>query len=129
MCTTHYTRWSVHGDPTSGVSVTDPTTRLLDKVEIDPVAGCWLWTAAKNNGGYGMFTFTTGWRRSAHRVSYETFVGPIPDGLQLDHLCRVRHCVNPDHLEPVTAAENTRRSPIHVSKTRRRHALVGTVTA
>jgi hypothetical protein len=47
--------------------------------------------------------------RAAHRVSYETFVGPIPQGLQIDHLCRVRNCVNPQHLEPVTGVENVRR--------------------
>ena len=71
--------------------------------------GCWLWTATKNPNGYG--TFWDGrktWR--AHRFAYELLVGPIPEGLQLDHLCRVRDCVNPDHLEPVTNAENTLRA-------------------
>lgn len=67
--------------------------------------GCWLWTGAKTNGGYGHF-----WRGDrqvvAHRWSYEHLVGPVPDGLDLDHLCRNRSCVNPDHLEPVTRSEN-----------------------
>ena len=66
---------------------------------------CWLWTGTINDQGYGIS------RRHfrAHRIAYELLVGPIPDGLQLDHLCRVRNCVNPDHLEPVTARTNTRR--------------------
>ena len=67
--------------------------------------GCWHWTASKNVGGYGIFRFE-GHNQVAHRVSYRMFVGPIPEGLELDHLCRNRGCVNPDHLEPVTRIEN-----------------------
>ena len=76
--------------------------------------GCWLWTGAVHKlTGYG--ATATGGRKGAksllaHRVSYEMSIGPIPEGLQLDHLCRVRNCVNPEHLEPVTARENTMRS-------------------
>lgn len=53
--------------------------------------------------------------RYAHRVSYEHLVGPVPDGMQLDHLCRNRTCVNPEHLEPVTAAENRRRAAVLIT--------------
>jgi len=67
---------------------------------------CWVWTAGTSKG-YGKFW--DGRRSQAHRFSYEMHRGAIPDGLDLDHLCRVRNCVNPDHLEPVTRAENIRR--------------------
>lgn len=81
--------------------------RFWAKVAIDP-AGHLLWTANKGNGGYGLFR--VGSRNLlAHRFSYEALVGPIPDGLQIDHLCRIRACVAPDCLEPVTPRENTLR--------------------
>lgn len=69
-----------------------------------PTGFCWEWTGQKDSG-YGRYS-----GRPAHRVTYEVLVGPIPDGLTLDHLCRNKGCVNPDHLEPVTSSENTRRA-------------------
>jgi hypothetical protein len=69
---------------------------------------CWLWTAGRNGDGYGHLR-VAGPHVKAHRFSYELLVDAIPDELQLDHLCRVRHCVNPDHLELVTSRENTLR--------------------
>ena len=69
---------------------------------------CWYWTRCTNSGGYGT-TFVGGRPAYVHRVAYEDLVGPIPEGLTIDHLCRVRNCVNPAHLEPVTALENMRR--------------------
>ena len=71
-------------------------------------SGCWLWTGPLNNTGYGCFA-----RTSAHRWAYAAMVGPIPDGYQIDHLCRVRRCVNPSHLEAVTRSENNRRAAQH----------------
>lgn len=75
---------------------------------------CWLWTGAKNSLGYGSFFIrpARGVERnvSAHRYGYRLWIGPIPVGLTLDHLCRVKHCVNPAHLEPVTMRVNILRS-------------------
>lgn len=89
--------------------------RLLGKVRIDQEKGCWLWTAGKGSGEYPVIQVNLRTKygirgtRYAHRVSYELLVGDIPEGLQLDHLCRVRWCVHPNHLEPVTPKENTNR--------------------
>jgi hypothetical protein len=84
----------------------DLPLRIVAKIEPEPNSGCWLWTGATGNpGGYGNVGFQ-GSTRGAHRVVYELLVGPVPDGLVLDHLCRNRPCVNPDHLRPVTQLEN-----------------------
>jgi hypothetical protein len=70
--------------------------------------GCWSWVAGHQKDGYGSYRLS-GQSRLAHRVAYEALIGPVPQGLQIDHLCRNRTCVNPAHLEPVTARENTLR--------------------
>lgn len=72
-------------------------------------SACWIWRRT-TKGKYGQaWDPATKRMRVAHRVVYERLVGPVPDGLELDHLCREQHCVNPDHLEPVTHQENVRR--------------------
>lgn len=76
--------------------------------KVDKSGDCWEWTAFLTPDGYGRFGLD-GAIVAAHRTAYELVVGPIPDGLQIDHLCRNRKCVNPDHLEPVTQLENARR--------------------
>ena len=93
--------------------------RFLAKIVAYP-HGCWIWQASTTHNGYGQF-WVGGRMVKAHRFAYEMFVGPIPEGLELDHLCRVRNCVNPAHMEPVTHAENVRRgesfSAINAGKT------------
>lgn len=79
--------------------------------QVDAMGVCWEWTGAKMHKGYGTISIN-GRTCRAHRIAYESLVGPIPPGLVLDHLCRVHHCVNPDHLQPVTHRVNTFRSPI-----------------
>lgn len=84
--------------------------RLLNRI-YSSEEGCWLWTGAKTSEGYGVIFAgpLRGMFKLTHRASYEMFRGPIPGGLQIDHLCRVRHCCNPHHMEPVTGKENVSR--------------------
>lgn len=81
------------------------TARARIMQRTDRSGNCWLWTGALDRHGYAAIKVDKR-RHLAHRLAYELFVGPIPNGLVIDHTCRVRHCVNPDHLEPVTNREN-----------------------
>lgn len=93
--------------------------RFEEKVIKEPYSGCWLWTGCQGRG-YGQI-WIDGKMRVAHRVYYELVKGPVPHHLTLDHLCRVRSCVNPAHLEVVTLKENCLRgvseSAINAKKT------------
>jgi hypothetical protein len=104
--------------------------KFMDNVDV--TKDCWEWRRYKSEQGYGItskYCGKTRWR--AHRLAYELFNGPIPDGLQIDHLCRNRGCVNPSHLEAVTHKENTLRgigvTAINKRKTRcyRGHPFTG----
>lgn len=88
--------------------------RFWAKVSKDGDGGCWLWTGSRRGTGYGYISVGRRKNAPAHRVSYAINVGAIPNGLHIDHLCRVRHCVNPAHLEPVTCKENIIRG--HVAR-------------
>lgn len=83
--------------------------RFLSKVALPSTDGCMEWMGGKANGGYGRFGVSEGDIRYAHRVAYEHWVGPIPEKKTLDHTCRNKGCVNPDHLEPVSIGENVQR--------------------
>jgi len=80
--------------------------RVLAKVVDDAETSCWIFTGGVNSAGYGQISTSANSMATAHRIVFEHFIGPIPDGMDLDHLCRVRRCVNPTHLEPVTRGEN-----------------------
>ena len=85
-----------------------PTVEERFWAKVEKTDTCWLWIGTINDKGYGQFTIGRESFR-AHRFAYELLVGPIPEGLELDHLCRNRACVNSVHLEPVTTLENFRR--------------------
>lgn len=83
--------------------------RLLRKREIG-ADGCWTANVLDNGHGYRTIADSSGKKHYVHRLAYEHFRGPIPSGMEIDHLCRNRACFNPEHLEPVTRAENGRRA-------------------
>lgn len=112
-CSTHYERWRTLGDPALTHRSLRPSAEQRFWVKVqkpDEGDGCWLWSAACDRDGYGVFSPTRRHQVRAHRYAYELAVGPVGADLVLDHLCRIRNCVNPLHLEPVTVAENNRRS-------------------
>lgn len=106
-CHTHATRMrrfgDIHAHPRA--STVERFWRSFDR---DATSGCWV-LKKPNPKGYGVVRTTSGRSMSAHRYAYSMLVEPVPDELQVDHLCRNRSCVNPSHLEPVTARENALR--------------------
>ena len=126
LCTRHHCRFKKTGttDPPRRPTFEERFWPKVNKAgpvpEYRPDLGpCWLWTASLRAGRYGQFAERHGKILYAHRVAYELLRGPIPPGLQIDHLCRVLRCVNPYHLEPVTNRENVLRGEAPVAKVMR----------
>lgn len=93
---------------TSNTEDTKLPSKFWERVRPEPHTGCWLWTGALCRSGYGRFRFSG--ELYAHRVAYRELVGDYPEGTESDHLCRVRNCVNPTHIEAVTHRVNTGRA-------------------
>lgn len=109
-CKAHYEKWRMYGDPmvTKYIRNNDEA-RFFSYVDKNGPNGCWIWTGAINGAGYGSFYYK-GRQVKAARWIYEQMVGPIPDGLVLDHyVCNNPRCVNPNHLRPCTQKKNVLR--------------------
>lgn len=106
----HKGRGWTRGEPIRFIYGHFARTTIKQTYTVDPVTGCWLYDGFVSDKGYpGQVWGIDGKKAAAHVVFYERKHGPVPPGFQLDHLCRVRRCVNPDHLEPVPCAINVRR--------------------
>lgn len=117
-CRRHYNQW-IRTTPKDQRVRPALRERILAKVAVDS-RGCWRWQGFLNNKGYGQVRGQSG-TQMVHVATYEEWIGPIPDGLTVDHLCRVRDCCNPKHLEPVTHQVNLLRGDTvtarHAAKT------------
>jgi HNH endonuclease len=114
--------------------------RLMERITVDPISSCWLWTGRLSHNGYPRVAWRITSTHQAHRIAYEEFIGPIPAGMVLDHTChrpencpggkgcKHRRCINPVHLEPVTIRENLRRGHGPAAGLRAAHAQRASVT-
>ncbi|MGO2411623.1 HNH endonuclease signature motif containing protein [Glutamicibacter arilaitensis] len=132
LCGKHYQRWRKHGDPSASLvggrqakEAGPQGIALRDWSKVtQSESGCWLWTGSLHRG-YGRIQ-NGSVIELAHRHFYRLIVGKIPEGLQIDHLCRVRNCVNPAHLEPVPQKVNVLRGVgISAENKRKTHCLRG----
>jgi hypothetical protein len=108
LCMAHYLRRLAHGSFDLPEKQTRADRFAVQREERD---GCWIWTGPVSSSGYGRLG-----AEYVHRLSYVQAKGPIPDGLQIDHLCFEKLCINPDHLEAVTQAENLRRQRLRMQR-------------
>lgn len=141
LCSSHYARLRKYGEVQADKPLPSRPQerrrgpalaieeRFWGKVDKNGPLGCWLWMASLDPRGYGQFIVMRrdrGYPYRAHRFAWESLRGPIPEGLVLDHRCRTRNCVNPDHLEPVTNEENVQRGiSITVINARKTHCIRG----
>lgn len=120
-CKRHYERWRTRGR----TELLTFAEKFWARVEREVPDGCWQWTGAKNRDGYGNVR-RAGRVASAHVVAFQLLVGPVPEGLEIDHLCRNRACVNPAHLEPVPHRTNVLRGDAPpAANARKTHCIRG----
>lgn len=106
-CFRHYQRWQRHGDPLGGAPerpVMTDEERFWSRVT--KTESCWNWTGTKSDSGYGLISIN-GTVNRAHRLAWELLVGPIPEGIHIDHRCMNKSCVNPEHLRHATHKQNS----------------------
>lgn len=121
LCAAHYARMLTNGTPGDTPVrhvLQDTETRIKARVTVDPETGCWVWQGFVNRGGYGTLC-VNGRKQLVHRAIFEATVGPIPDGMPLDHVCLTRACCNPEHLRVVSSRESSQRVRGHASSTSR----------
>lgn len=116
-CQKHYMRLYRHGSPEAVFSTALHKHTIEERIlsRTTKTDSCWLWQGPYTSNGYGQISDSRSGEhktRLVHRVSYELYVAPIPQGLQIDHLCRTKECLNPDHLALVTNDENNRRKTL-----------------
>ncbi len=124
LCRSCYSRLLKNGYPSPKAR---PSVEDRFWAKVDKATGpddCWTWTGSKNHRGYGLFSKYGCYSPTAHRTAWMITRGSIPEGLQLDHLCRNKECVNPAHLEPVTGHENMKRAVASRTTCRRGHPFV-----
>lgn len=128
LCDKHYTRLRQHGDP--HIILVRRAWTIGERFEADidrsGPTSCWIWRGPHDGNGYGRLYIAHGKFLSVHRYAYEQRFGAIPDGLDLDHICRVKDCANPDHLQAVSHAENCLRGiGVHAQNARKTHCKWG----
>lgn len=120
----HYSRWKRHGDPLVVLKDHTPPEQRWRTSYIEDGNGCWVWQGVKSRG-YGIISCGAHSQKFAHRFVFELLVGKVPEGTELDHLCRNRACIRPDHLEPVPHEVNVQRGEAGIANSSKTHCKHG----
>jgi hypothetical protein len=110
----HWRRVRMTGSPNGRIRPVGVPFEERFWARVEKTDACWLWTGGKSHDGYGSLNRTNGPKVRAHRASYEMFVGPIPEEMTVDHICFNTLCVNPEHLQLLSSADNARRQRLRL---------------